>query len=102
MNLKHHLTTDFKNSLPLNYDELYQRLDNLLGMSVSSLAQILNIKLDNNNTKIKGYLGQMLEIYLGADGNNKADVDFSNLDLELKTVSTDENLNPLESPFICS
>ena len=102
MNLKHHLTTDFKNSLPLNYDELYQRLDNLLGMSVSSLAQILNIKLDSNNTKIKGYLGQMLEIYLGADGNNKADVDFSNLDLELKTVSTDENLNPLESPFICS
>lgn len=102
MSLKHNLSTLNKNSLPIDYQELYHRLDNILGQNVTSLAQMLNIKLDHNNTKIKGYLGQMLELYLGADGSNKADVDFSNLDLELKTISTDENLKPLESPFICS
>lgn len=101
MEIKHQLTTSYKTSIPTTIEELYSRLNKILGLKINEFANLLGIKLIANNIKTKGYIGQMLEIYLGADGKNKSDVDFSFLNLELKTVPVDENFKPLESTFIC-
>lgn len=86
---------------PSNLQELKYRLDKLKGVYLKDICQALDIKMPENSVKAKGFSGQIIEYILGADAKTLPLPDFTNLNIELKTLPVDENLKPLESTFIC-
>src|SRR5205085_10386128 len=50
----------------------------------------------------KGWAGQLLETALGATAASRAEPDFPQLGIELKTVPIDRRGRPLESCFVAS
>jgi DNA mismatch repair protein MutH len=94
-------------SKPNTLAELEVRAASLEQMRLATLADLLDLKLPANLKSAKGYLGQMLELYLGADASNKAEPDFAHLGVELKTIPlklarNGTVLTPTESTYICT
>lgn len=50
----------------------------------------------------KGWVGQLIETYLGATASSKATPDFPELDIELKTIPVNTQGTPLESTYVCT
>lgn len=101
MLLKHKISSNIKIKKPQNLLELKERLVKIKGAKISDLVELLEIEKPKNSVHAKGFVGQIIEYILGAHAKNQALPDFTNLDLELKTMPVDENLNPLESTFLC-
>jgi DNA mismatch repair protein MutH len=57
---------------------------------------------DGGLRRSKGWVGQLLERALGATGGSRAEPDFPELGIELKTIPVDESGRPLESCFVAS
>ena len=49
----------------------------------------------------KGWIGILLEIWLGASAGSKPEQDFAALGVELKTIPIDRQGRPLETTFVC-
>lgn len=49
----------------------------------------------------KGWIGVLLEIWLGASAGSKPEQDFAALGVELKTIPVDSLGRPLETTFVC-
>ena len=89
-----------KNIAPQNESELEQRLAAIAGLRIKDIAAPLEIPVPENLQQKKGFVGQLLELTLGADGGNLAQPDFSKLGIELKTIPVDGTGKPLESTYI--
>jgi DNA mismatch repair protein MutH len=50
----------------------------------------------------KGWVGQLLERYLGASAGSRAEPDFPYLGIELKSVPVDRSGRPRESTYVCT
>lgn len=86
---------------PKSFEELIERLNLITGLSISEIADNLKIKLPVSTTRGKGFIGELLEIALGASAKNQSIPDFPELGLELKSLPIDKNFKPLESTFVC-
>ena len=83
--------------------ELLELCDKIAGITIYELADFLKIIPPESLNKNKGWVGQLLEQYLGATGGNLPITDFPHLGTELKTIPVNPtNLHPLESTFICT
>lgn len=83
--------------------DLLDCCNQIAGVSILELATALNIVPPNNLKNNKGWIGQLLERYLEAEGGNLPIVDFPSLGVELKTIPINPNtLQPLESTFVCT
>lgn len=91
-----------KYQVPKNLTELKQRCQQMAGKKISDLANELNIIMPDSLTNAKGWLGQMIESYLGASGGSRAIQDFPQLGLELKTIPVNILRKPLESTYVCT
>jgi DNA mismatch repair protein MutH len=89
------------NSAPVSIKELEQRAQNLAGLSLGELAGIANIRVPVNFKREKGWTGQLLELWLGAEAGSKAEQDFPALGVELKTIPIDPGGKPLETTYVC-
>lgn len=89
-------------SSPQNIQELQTRCSQLAGRTIHSIAQELNLTIPKNLLHAKGWVGQLIETYLGTSAGNKALPDFPNLGIELKTIPVDRNTKPLESTYVCT
>ena len=89
-------------SPPTSTAELMQRCQQLAGKTVASVAAELGWTVPENLSQHKGWLGQLLECYLGADAGNQAEPDFTRLGIELKTLPLDANGRPKESTYVCT
>lgn len=87
---------------PQTRAELEQRLQNIVGRSVAELSQLALLQTPRNISSAKGYVGQLVELFLGAHAHNQSGPDFTQLALELKTMPVGFDLMPQESTFICS
>ncbi|GAB4392368.1 MAG: DNA mismatch repair endonuclease MutH [Gammaproteobacteria bacterium] len=87
---------------PQTRSELCQRAKQLAGMSLGELATRLNKPIPVNLRRDKGWVGQLLEIALGADANSKPLPDFQALNIELKTLPINKQGKPMESTFVCT
>jgi DNA mismatch repair protein MutH len=87
---------------PTDAAQLLARANALTHLSLGELAQQLQIPLPKDTRSGKGWIGQLLEMALGANSGNKAQPDFAHLGIELKTIPVNPKLRPLESTFICS
>lgn len=83
-------------------DELLARAKSLAHISVGELAQQCQWPIPQDTRSSKGWMGQLLEVVLGATSGNKPQPDFEHLGIELKTIPLTPKGRPLESTFICS
>ncbi|MCX8671717.1 DNA mismatch repair endonuclease MutH [Gilliamella sp. B2865] len=85
---------------PSNEQELLNRAEMAAGYSFAEIAQYVNIPIPANLNKQKGWVGNLIETYLGANAGSKAEQDFSNLGIELKTIPVNKEGKPLETTFV--
>ena len=71
---------------PLSITELLERTKNIEGMTIEQLANILGITMPLDLKYAKGFIGQLIEIALGATGNSNPVHDFPAIGVELKTI----------------
>ncbi|WP_306520218.1 DNA mismatch repair endonuclease MutH [Rheinheimera sp.] len=89
-------------SAPASIAELLNRSQRLAGLTLGELAAELQIQLPANLLRDKGLIGQMLEQALGASSGSKAEPDFPQLGIELKSLPIDAKGKPLESTYVCT
>lgn len=97
--MSHHT---FSQSLarPADLAELLSRAQGLAGWSLRELAEHLGVAVPDNLRRDKGWIGQLLELALGASAGSKPEQDFPELGVELKTIPIDRQGKPLETTFI--
>lgn len=88
-------------NIPLNEQELLDRVDNLAGLTLAQVAHNVNIKLPKDLKRNKGWVGLLLEHVLGASASSKPEPDFPSLGIELKTLPINSQGKPLETTFVC-
>ena len=89
-------------SPPNSEEELLTRARNLAGLTLEQLAKKFNQPLPKNTTHAKGWMGQLLEISLGATATSKAEPDFQLINVELKTLPLTPSGKPKESTYVCT
>jgi DNA mismatch repair protein MutH len=89
--------------LPNTEQELLARVSSLYGKTLDEIANTLNLSVPFDQSKNKGFVGELIELYLGGCKKNKnlPLPDFDNLGIELKTIPV-VNDYPTESTHICS
>ncbi len=87
---------------PQNVDILLQRAEHIAGMSVLQLASALAIPLPYDLKCAKGFIGQLVEVALGATAGSKPTQDFPHLGIELKTIPITLDCKPAENTHVCA
>jgi DNA mismatch repair protein MutH len=86
---------------PRNIEELLARAHGVAGATIGELAARVRFDVPDDTVRAKGKLGEVLERALGATGGSRAEHDFPELGVELKTIPVDEKGKPRESTFVC-
>ena len=86
---------------PQSEAELMARASALAGHTLGELAQHIGLAVPRDLKRDKGWVGMLLERYLGASAGSKPEQDFANIGVELKTIPVDANGRPLETTFVC-
>ncbi len=87
---------------PQNLQELQANCQQLANKTIAQVASELSLQIPTESTHAKGWLGKLIENYLGADASSKALPDFTKLNIELKTIPVNHNISPLESTYVCT
>ncbi|WP_202303340.1 DNA mismatch repair endonuclease MutH [Dryocola clanedunensis] len=86
---------------PENEQILLVQAQNLAGYSLGELAAIAGLSVPPDLKRDKGWIGILLELWLGASAGSKPEQDFAALGIELKTIPVDRLGRPLETTFVC-
>ncbi|SNY64913.1 DNA mismatch repair endonuclease MutH [Enterobacter sp. CC120223-11] len=86
---------------PHSEAELLAQAQLLAGYTLGELAAIANLPIPPDLKRDKGWIGVLLEIWLGASAGSKPEQDFAALGVELKTIPIDRQGRPLETTFVC-
>lgn len=89
-------------SPPATEAELLLRADALAGRPMRELASFAGTEPPLTLLRAKGWVGQLIEVLLGATAASRAEPDFPQLGVELKTLPVDERGRPVESTFVCT
>lgn len=87
-------------SIPKNESELISRSKSMAGYTFDDIAQHINLPIPADLKKQKGWVGKLIELYLGADAGSKAIQDFAHLGIELKTIPINRLGYPMETTFV--
>lgn len=79
-----------------------QRVERIAGMRVAELAHQQQLSTPENQRHAKGWLGQLIEQCLGASAGSRAEADFPELGIELKTLPVNARGQPRESTYVCT
>ncbi|WP_159565795.1 DNA mismatch repair endonuclease MutH [Budvicia diplopodorum] len=88
-------------NIPASEQELYQRALALAGYTMKELADMAAMPIPEDLKRDKGWVGMLLERYLGASAGSKPEQDFPHLGVELKTIPVNAKGKPLETTFVC-
>ncbi|HLV19491.1 MAG TPA: DNA mismatch repair endonuclease MutH [Polyangiaceae bacterium] len=87
---------------PRSEAELARRADALAGLRLGALAEQLGLAVPREMLRAKGWVGQLLELALGASAGSRDEPDFPDLGVELKSLPIDARGLPKESTFVCT
>ncbi len=87
---------------PSSEAELMQRALALAGRSLAEIAFDCGVAVPENLRRHKGWVGQLLELALGADAESLPEPDFRAIGVEMKTLPIDHNGKPRESTYVCT
>ncbi len=85
---------------PTSLAELHDRAKALSGHSLAELASQAGLAVPADLKREKGWMGQLLEHFLGAQAGSRPEPDFPELGVELKTLPINRQGKPLESTFV--
>ena len=91
-----------KPSPPSSETELMQRAHALAGRSLADIAFECGVAVPENLRRHKGWVGQLLELVLGADAESLPEPDFRAIGVEMKTLPINRNGKPRESTYVCT
>lgn len=86
---------------PENEQILLAQALQLAGYTLGELAALANLPIPADLKRDKGWIGVLLELWLGASAGSKPEQDFAALGIELKTIPVDRFGRPLETTFVC-
>lgn len=86
---------------PENEQQLMELAQQIAGLSMAELAKDLGRAVPVDLKRDKGWVGQLIEQALGASAGSKAEQDFPQLGIELKTIPVNASGAPLETTFVC-
>ena len=86
---------------PEDEQTLLQRAQSLAGYTLGELAGRANLAIPPDLKREKGWVGMLLEAYLGASAGSRPEQDFPEIGVELKTIPIDAQGKPLETTFVC-
>lgn len=86
---------------PQSEQELLDRAQNIAGLTLYQLATQHELVVPLHLMRHKGWVGQLIELSLGANAGNLSIPDFYQLGIELKTIPVNLQGKPLESTFVC-
>lgn len=81
---------------------LQQYCKTIEGLTFSQLASQLQLQIPAQPLQRKGWVGNAIELALGASAGSKSIPDFTQLGIELKTIPINHLGTPAESTFITS
>ena len=87
---------------PKSETELLERARNLAGLTIGELGEEVGVEVPDEGVRGKGVAGVILERALGATAASRAEPDFVELGIELKTIPLDAGGKPKESTFVAS
>lgn len=87
---------------PATEDELLTRARALAGLTLGQLARSLGAPVPEDLRRAKGWAGGMFEAALGATASSRAQPDFEQLGVELKTLPVTLQGLPVETTFVCT
>lgn len=87
---------------PRTEEELLQRARTLAGASLGDLAASLRRPVPSDLRRAKGWVGELIEIALGASAGSRPEPDFPELGVEVKTLPVDAGGVPKESTHVCA
>lgn len=80
---------------------LLAQAQKLAGYTLGELAALARLPIPKDLKRDKGWIGVLLELWLGASAGSKPEQDFAALGIELKTIPVDRFGRPLETTFVC-
>jgi len=86
---------------PENEAELLAQAQRLAGLTLGELALRVGLTPPADLKRDKGWIGVLLELWLGASAGSKPEQDFAAIGIELKTIPIDSLGRPLETTFVC-
>ncbi len=89
-------------SPPLTEKELLESASNIAGMTLHQIASQQGLETPSDQLHHKGWVGQLLELSLGATANSLPEPDFQHIGVELKTLPLNRSGSPKESTFVCA
>ncbi len=89
-------------SAPKTQEELLQRIHNIAGSTLTELSEQQNLTVPANLQHAKGWAGQLIENCLGASAGSRAEPDFPELGIELKTIPLTAAGQPKETTYVCT
>jgi len=89
-------------SAPKTQEELLQRIHNIAGYTLTELSEQQNLTVPANLQHAKGWAGQLIENCLGASAGSRAEPDFPELGIELKTIPLTAAGQPKETTYVCT
>lgn len=88
-------------SPPETEAQLLAQAQRLAGYTLGELAELAGMPTPRDLKRDKGWIGVLLERWLGASAGSKPEQDFAALGVELKTIPIDPLGGPLETTFVC-
>ncbi len=87
---------------PESIESLLLRANALSGRTLADIAADCHAPVPHSQKQAKGWIGQLLESALGADGGSQAIHDFLALNVELKSLPIAESGYARESTYVCT
>lgn len=83
-----------------NSQQLLDKAQSFAGLTLGELAKQYESQVPQELLHKKGWIGQFIELLLGAESGSLAQPDFPELGIEVKTLPIDTNGKPLESTYV--
>lgn len=87
---------------PRTERELMGNSARIAGQSLGQIARASGIQVPATQKYAKGWIGELIEISLGATAASLPEPDFQHIGVELKTLPVNKNGRPKESTYICT
>lgn len=87
--------------MPDTAEALWDAAAALEGATLAEIAEAHGVPVPADLRRAKGWVGELLEVALGATAGNDAEPDFPHLGIELKSIPVDAR-GPRESTWVCT
>jgi len=87
---------------PVSENELLSRAHAICGNTLQQIANQNNMSIPENLDSHKGWVGELIEICLGASAGSLPEPDFQLINVELKTIPINNKGKPRESTYVCT